>query len=127
MGMKNNAKGVEVQIAGKLRGQRTKTVKYSKGHMIKSGEAVKYYVQKSVKHVPLKQGVIGVRVKIQLPQDEAGRNGPKIALPDTVKFIDLQYDCDRKTRIAEMEKDRIQEQQEKAQYNNDGVVIPQNQ
>jgi len=73
--MENEAKGAEVVIAGKMRGQRAKAMKFVQGYMIKSGNAVNYYVDRAVRHVMLKQGMLGVTVKIMLPHDPTGKNG----------------------------------------------------
>jgi len=73
--MDSDAKGVEVIVAGKMRGQRAKAMKFRDGYMIKSGEACKHYVDKAVRHVQLKQGMLGVTVSIMLPYDPSGKNG----------------------------------------------------
>lgn len=38
--MESGAKGAEVSVSGKVRGQRAKTQKFSEGYMIKTGHAV---------------------------------------------------------------------------------------
>ena len=40
--MESGAKGAEVSVAGKVRGQRAKTQKFSDGYMIKTGHAYEY-------------------------------------------------------------------------------------
>jgi len=82
--MENGAKGCEVTISGKLRGQRAKSMKFRDGYMVKSGDAVNYYVDTAVRHILLKQGVLGIQIKIMLPHDKTGRNGPKKPLSDIV-------------------------------------------
>ncbi len=42
------------------------------------------YIDQAIRHVLLRQGVLGLRVKIMLPHDPAGKIGPKKALPDVV-------------------------------------------
>ena len=54
--MESNAKGCEVVVSGKLRGQRAKSMKFVDGLMIHSGDAVNYYVDSAVRHVLLRQG-----------------------------------------------------------------------
>ena len=56
--MESNAKGCEVVVSGKLRGQRAKSMKFVDGLMIHSGEPVKDYVDTAVRHVLLRQGKI---------------------------------------------------------------------
>merc|ERR1719174_1077201 len=60
---KGKAKGVQIIISGKLRGQRAKSMKFSEGYMIASGNAKNHFIVEAVEHVLLKQGTIGVRVK----------------------------------------------------------------
>lgn len=83
--MENNARGCEVVVSGKLRGQRAKSMKFVDGLMIHSGDPVNEYVQTAVRHVLLRQGVLGIKVKIMLPMDPRGQQGPKQSLPDHIK------------------------------------------
>jgi len=61
---KDKAQGCEVIISGKLSQQRAKSMKFKKGYMISSGQAKKDYIETAIRHVLLKQGVMGVKVKI---------------------------------------------------------------
>lgn len=56
--MESGAKGCEVVVSGKLRGQRAKSMKFVDGLMIHSGDPVNYYVDTAVRHVLLRQGEI---------------------------------------------------------------------
>jgi len=78
------AKGVEIIISGKLRGARAKAMKFNEGYMVTSGDATNYYIREAVEHVLLRQGTIGVRVKIMLPYDPEGLKGCARQLPDIV-------------------------------------------
>jgi small subunit ribosomal protein S3e len=60
--MEAEAKGVEVVVSGKLRGQRAKAMIFRDGYMVKSGQSVKDYVDSAVRHVKLRQGVLGIKV-----------------------------------------------------------------
>uniref|UniRef100_A0A7S1U9A3 40S ribosomal protein S3 n=1 Tax=Phaeomonas parva TaxID=124430 RepID=A0A7S1U9A3_9STRA len=80
------AKGCEVVVTGKLRGARAKAMKFADGYMIKTGDSVNHYVDSAVRHVLMKQGVLGLKVTIMLPQDPTGRAGPRIPLSDVVKI-----------------------------------------
>ncbi|CAB0044860.1 unnamed protein product [Trichogramma brassicae] len=82
--MESGAKGCEVVVSGKLRGQRAKSMKFVDGLMIHSGDPTNEYVNSATRHVLLRQGVLGIKVKIMLPWDPAGKNGPKKPLPDNV-------------------------------------------
>jgi len=91
--MENGAKGVEVTISGKLRGARAKAMKFRDGYMVKSGHAVTEYVDSAVRHILLKQGVLGIRVKIMLAHDPSGKVGPKKPLSDVVQVLDPKEDA----------------------------------
>uniref|UniRef100_A0A1B0EXX8 40S ribosomal protein S3 n=1 Tax=Phlebotomus papatasi TaxID=29031 RepID=A0A1B0EXX8_PHLPP len=67
--MESGAKGCEVVVSGKLRGQRAKSMKFVDGLMIHSG-------------------VLGIKVKIMLPWDANGKMGPKKPLPDNVSVVE---------------------------------------
>ena len=82
--MENGAKGCEVVVSGKLRGQRGKAMKFKDGYMISSGNPVREYIDSSVRHVLLRQGCVGIKVKIMLDWDPKGRTGPKNPIPDMV-------------------------------------------
>ena len=84
--MENGAKGCEVIVSGKLRGQRAKAMKFQEGFMKKSGSARNDYVDTAVRHVLMRQGVLGVKVAIMLPHDPEGKMGPAYQLPDVVQI-----------------------------------------
>eukprot|EP00966_Prymnesium_polylepis_P035544 825458-Prymnesium_polylepis.1 len=86
--MESGAKGVECVVAGKIRGARAKSMKFTDGYMIKSGEPKRQFVDTAVRHVALRQGMLGVRVTIMLPWDPTGKTGPKNPLPDQVVIND---------------------------------------
>ena len=86
--MESGAQGCEVIVSGKLRGQRAKSMKFVDGLMIHSGNPVNDYIQQAVRHVQLRQGVLGIKVKIMLPYDPSGQSGPKMPLPDQVHITE---------------------------------------
>jgi len=86
--MEAGAKGCEVIVSGKLRAQRAKAMKFKEGYMIKSGHAVNTYITKAVRHVLMRQGVLGIKVSIMLPQDPEGKMGPKENLSDIVTILE---------------------------------------
>merc|ERR1712137_589848 len=88
--LENGAKGCEVIVSGKLRAQRAKAMKFVDGFMIHSGEPAKQYVDHAVRHVLLRQGVIGIKVKIMKEFDETGKTGPKTPLPDAIHILDAK-------------------------------------
>lgn len=95
--MENGAKGCEVIVSGKLRAQRAKSMKFKNGYMIKSGQAAQVYVTKAVRHVLMKQGVLGIRVAIMLPFDSEGKRGPSVPLSDTVQVLEPKPDIKPRT------------------------------
>merc|ERR1712224_41400 len=82
--MENGAKGCEVVISGKLRAQRAKAMKFKDGYLISTGEPKRHYISKAVRHVNMRQGMLGVRVTIMLSHDPEGKMGPKMSMPDNV-------------------------------------------
>lgn len=86
--IESGAKGCEVVVSGKLRGQRAKSMKFVDGYMIHSGDPTNHYVDTAVRHVLLRQGVLGIKVKIMLPFDPTGKRGPKKALPDVIHVLE---------------------------------------
>jgi ribosomal protein uS3 len=83
--MESGAKGVEVVVSGKLRGARAKAMTFRDGYMIKSGQSNKDFVRKSVRHVFMRQGILGVRVYIMLPRDSDGEKSTKNPMADVVE------------------------------------------
>lgn len=84
--MEEGAKGCEVIVSGKLRAQRAKSMKFGDGFMKHSGFPTRSYIDSAVRHVLLRQGVIGLKVKIMLPHDPQGKIGPSERLPDHVSL-----------------------------------------
>ncbi|KAL1532611.1 40S ribosomal protein S3-3 [Salvia divinorum] len=48
-------------------------MKFKDGYMISSGQPVKEYIDAAVRHVLLRQGVLGMKVKIMLDWDPKGK------------------------------------------------------
>jgi small subunit ribosomal protein S3e len=86
--MESGAKGCEVVISGKLRAARAKSMKFADGFMIHSGQPAKDFIDTAVRHVKMRQGVLGIKVKIMLDTDPTGKTGPKHTLPDMVKIME---------------------------------------
>ena len=83
--MESGAKGCEVTVSGKLRGARAKAMKFKDGYMISSGAPKNDYIVGAVRHILMRQGTLGLHVKIMLDWDSTGKRGPKYPLPDIVK------------------------------------------
>eukprot|EP00997_Jenningsia_sp_PLL12_P006370 NODE_2915_length_845_cov_235.076633_g2414_i0.p2 GENE.NODE_2915_length_845_cov_235.076633_g2414_i0~~NODE_2915_length_845_cov_235.076633_g2414_i0.p2 ORF type:complete len:110 (+),score=24.63 NODE_2915_length_845_cov_235.076633_g2414_i0:452-781(+) len=90
--MDNQAKGCEIIVSGKLRAQRAKAMKFKDGYMIKSGHPCTTFVDKAVRHVYLRQGVLGLKISIMLPFDPEGKLGPSKPQPDHVTILNPKDD-----------------------------------
>ena len=84
--MESGAKGCEISISGKLRGQRANSTTYKDGYMIKSGAATRLFYSTAVRSVLLKMGIVGIKVIIMLDTDPMGKNGPAARIPDVVEI-----------------------------------------
>jgi len=82
--MESGAKGVQIVISGKLRGQRAKGMIFRDGYMVKSGEPKQLYIDRAVRHILLKQGVLGINMALMLPFDATGKEGSPVPQPDVV-------------------------------------------
>jgi small subunit ribosomal protein S3e len=115
--MESGAKGCEVTVSGKIRGQRAKAMKFVDGLMIHSGFAVTEYTTVAVRHVLLRQGVLGLRVKIMLPHDPTGKIGPKKPLPDNVIICEPKDDVrvDEPYSENDVKKEQLQSEPQQQQ------------
>jgi small subunit ribosomal protein S3e len=90
--MESGAKGCEVVVSGKLRAARAKSMKFTDGFMIHSGQPAKDFIDYATRHVLLRQGVLGIKVKIMRasssPSDPAGEKASGKGLPDSVTIIE---------------------------------------
>jgi len=86
--MESGAKGCEVVVSGKLRAARAKSMKFTDGFMIHSGQPAKDFIDSATRHVLLRQGVLGIKVKIMRGSDPEGKSGPQKTLPDSVTIIE---------------------------------------
>ena len=86
--MESGAKGCEVFVSGKLRAARAKSMKFTDGFMIHSGQPAKDFIDHATRHVLLRQGVLGIKVKIMRGSDPEGKAGPSKSLPDAVTIIE---------------------------------------
>jgi len=86
--MENGAKGCEVTVSGKMSAQRAKVMKFKDGYMISTGEPKNLYITEAKRNVLMKQGVMGLKVKIMLPHDPEGKAGVKTPLPDMITIYE---------------------------------------
>ena len=92
--LNKGAKGCEVIISGKLRQQRAKSMKYKDGFMIHTGQPKKVFINSAVRHLELKQGIMGIKVKIMLPYNPEVNKGKGFGvgepLPDVITFKEIK-------------------------------------
>ncbi|KAG0419257.1 40S ribosomal protein S3 [Dictyocoela roeselum] len=81
--------GCMIVISGKLKGQRAKSVKTIDGVILHSGKPKKQFVREAETSLLLKQGVIGIKVSIMLPQDDEGKKGPVNNIVDRIKVKEV--------------------------------------
>lgn len=84
----DGGQGCEVIISGKLKGQRARSMKFVDGLLIHSGQPKEDYMRSGFTSVLLKQGVIGIKVKIMLPHDPEGKDGPSREIADKITVFD---------------------------------------
>lgn len=84
----SGAQGVMIRVAGKIKGQRAKAIKYFDGYFIQSGHSAKEYLRSSKSQAKLKQGTIGIQVCIMLPHDAEGVRGPSAIISDRITIIE---------------------------------------
>lgn len=84
--MESGAKGCEVVVSGKLRAARAKAMKFADGFLIHSGQPVNDFIDIATRHVLMRQGVLGIKVKI-MRDPATNKTGPK-ALPDAVTIVE---------------------------------------
>jgi small subunit ribosomal protein S3e len=82
---RGGAKGCEIIISGKIRGQRAKSQKYKQGYIVSTGQPKLEFVDVACRHVELRQGILGVKVKIMQDSEKAIGKYKKI-MPDAVKI-----------------------------------------
>ena len=56
--------------------------------MIHSGRPAEDFIDHATRHVLLRQGVLGIKVKIMRGSDPEGKAGPSKTLPDSVTIIE---------------------------------------
>ena len=85
--MSNNAIGAEIRVSGKLRGERAKDAYYRAGYRVSTGQPKIDYSDIAVRHVGLKQGIVGVKVTIMIPYNLGVEGIPNKPLPDVIEMV----------------------------------------
>merc|ERR1712130_634365 len=127
--MESGAKGCEVVVSGKLRAARAKSMKFTDGFMIHSGQPARDFIDNATRHVLLRQGVLGIKVKIMRasssPSDPTGEKAGGKGLPDSVTIIEpkeeqpilapASQDYGAKAAQAQAMQQQMQQQQQAAE------------
>jgi small subunit ribosomal protein S3 len=100
--MNSGAMGVEIKISGKVPSSRSKTWRFFKGYLKKTGYVSDFLVDHGIESVTLKTGVVGIQVSIMLP------NTP---LPDKIDYL---ADVVPKEIIEKIEEEKKEEAPEEA-------------
>jgi len=82
------AKGIEVVVSGKVRGQRAKAQKYKWGYLISTGQPKHDFIDEAVRHVHMRQGVLGIRVRIFVDTVDSSNKDASKVLPDNVTITE---------------------------------------
>merc|ERR1712196_278859 len=83
--MRKNAIGCLVMVSGKVRGQRAKAQKYTSGYLISTGQPKKEIVDQAMRHVNMRQGVLGLKVKIMMSLERRSGKFVKV-MPDFIRI-----------------------------------------
>ena len=88
---RGGAVGCTIMVSGKIRGQRAKAQKYTAGYQISTGPPKTDFIDVAVRHVELRQGILGVKVKI-MRSTEIVVGSTKMVMPDLVKIHEPKDD-----------------------------------
>merc|ERR1740139_620577 len=93
--------GCEVIICGKVRGQRAKAQKYTMGYQVSTGQPKNDFIDKAIRHVELRQGMIGINRKV---------------MPDTIKIHEPkdENEADLQPKVLSQDKDQAEAATEEA-------------
>jgi len=107
---RGQATGCEVIISGKIRGQRAKAQKYTAGYQISTGQPKNDFIDIAIRHVQLRQGILGLKVKV-MQGTEIQVGNKKLVMPDQVKILEPKdEDPNIQPQCHEMRQHHDQEQ-----------------
>ena len=107
--MESGAKGCEVVVSGKLRGQRAKSMKFVDGLMVHSGNPVREYIDSAVTHVHLRQGTFpnslcsACVLAILTPFSVSPKGGTRVLPPSFLTWFPLMWSLECLTCFDLME------------------------
>lgn len=91
---RGGAIGCEVTVAGKVRGQRAKAQKYTQGYQVSTGQPKYDFIDSATRNVELRQGVLGLKVKIMQGTTIKVGNTTKV-MPDFISITEPKDDDDQ--------------------------------
>lgn len=91
---RGGAIGCEVIVAGKVRGQRAKAQKYTQGYQVSTGQPKYDFIDSATRNVELRQGVLGLKVKIMQGTTIKIGNTTKV-MPDFISITEPKDDDDQ--------------------------------
>ena len=91
---RGGAIGCEVIVAGKVRGQRAKAQKYTQGYQVSTGQPKYDFIDSATRNVELRQGVLGLKVKIMQGTTIKVGNTTKV-MPDFIQITEPKDDDDQ--------------------------------
>ena len=97
--MNAGALGIEILISGKIPGSRAKVWRFTQGYLKKSGETAVSGVKTSYSVAKLKTGVVGIQIRLMLPDTK---------LPDNIKIADIKEEPPTIEEIKEESKNEKQ-------------------
>merc|ERR1719263_2721217 len=89
--MRRGAVGVMVIVGGKVRGARAKAQKYTQGYLLSTGQPKREFVDTALRHVNMRQGVLGLKVSI-MAAVEKGKGKDLKVMPDFIKIHEPKDD-----------------------------------
>ena len=92
--MRRGAIGCMIIVGGKIRGQRARTQKYITGYLISTGQPKHEFVDTAIRHVNMRQGVLGLKVSI-MGTLERKIDGQTIVMPDYIKIHEPKSEVDQ--------------------------------
>lgn len=105
---RGGAIGCEVIVSGKVRGQRAKAQKYVQGYQVSTGQPKYDFIETAVRSVELRQGVLGLKVKVM--QGTKIKIGTKEkVMPDFIQITEPKDDRDddnMKPEVIFLQQDR---------------------
>ena len=85
-------------VGGKVHGQRAKAQKFMSGYLISTGQPKKEFVDTAVRHVNMRQGVLGLKVSVMASVERKVGKDTKV-MPDYYKIIEPKNDDEIKNIV----------------------------